>query len=62
VRLLPGVKHGSLEIFEGGQAGQLTRGRFSILFEDQGGDLGTGRTLNGNFLGVAADAGFGLPP
>ena len=62
VRLLPGVKNGSLEISEGGQAGQLTRGRFSILFEDQGGDLGGGRTLNGNFLGVATDAGFGALP
>ncbi len=62
VRLLPPVKHGTLEVAEGGEPGQLTRGRFSILFADEGGDLGNGRTLNGNFLGVATDAGFGELP
>jgi hypothetical protein len=59
VRLLPLVKYGTLEVFEGGAPGELTRGRFSIQFEDHGGDLGAGRTLNGTFLGVATDAGFG---
>ncbi len=62
VRLLPEVKNGTLEVFEGGEPGQLTRGRFSILFQDHGGDLGTSRTLNGSFLAVASDAGFGELP
>jgi hypothetical protein len=59
---LPPVERGTLEIAEGGSPGQETRGRFSILFASSGGDLGYGRTLNGNFLGVAVDAGFGPLP
>jgi hypothetical protein len=63
VRLLPPVKSGSLEVFSGGEPGQVASGRFSILFADQGGDLAAnGRTLNGNFLGLAKDAGFGELP
>ena len=63
VRLLPPVKNGSLELSSGGEPGQVATGRFSILFADEGGDLAAnGRTLNGNFLGVAVDAGFGALP
>jgi hypothetical protein len=62
VRVLPEIKRGDLTITQGGQVGQLTRGSFSMLFEDTGGDIGFGRTLGGTFLGTASDAGFGPLP
>lgn len=61
-RLLPRVKKGDLSIAAGGEAGQVLRGSFSVLFESEGGDLGAGRTLGGTFSGLTADAGFGLLP
>ena len=62
VRQLPAIKRGDLTLDEGGTPGALTRGSFSMLFEDQGGDLGEGRDLTGHFLGTATDAGFGELP
>jgi hypothetical protein len=62
VRVLPHVKRGDITITQGGQVGQVTRGSFSMLFEDTGGDIGFGRTLGGTFLGTASDAGFGPLP
>lgn len=61
VRNLPRVKRGDMIIYEGGNIGEVTRGNFSMLFENEGGDLGQGRTLVGNFGGEAMDAGFGEP-
>lgn len=59
VRVLPRVKRGDLMILEGGEAGGVTRGNFSMLFESEGGDLGFGKTLTGTFLAnVTVDAGF----
>ncbi len=62
VRLLPRVKRGDLALTEGGGVGVLTKGNFSVVFEDTGGDFGAGRSLNGRFLGTAQDAGFGDVP
>lgn len=62
VRRLPPVKKGDLVLSEGGEAWQQTSGNFSMSFEAEGGDLGGGRTLAGQFSGVAVDAGFGLLP
>jgi hypothetical protein len=62
VRLLPKVKRGDLALTEGGGVGVLTKGNFSVVFEDTGGDFGTGRSLSGRFLGTAQDAGFGDIP
>ena len=55
-RALPWVKKGDLVVSAGGEVGDLTRGNFSMSFAD--GDFGGGRTLYGNFSGVAKDAGF----
>jgi hypothetical protein len=57
VRNLPPVKRGDLVISSGGNPGEGTRGNFSMSF-DQGGDLGAGRTLYGNFSSTALDGGF----
>ncbi len=57
VRNLPPVKNGDLTISSGGNPGDGTRGNFSMSF-DQGGDLGAGRTLYGNFSSTALDGGF----
>jgi hypothetical protein len=62
VRDLPPVKQGDLRITRGGQIGQLTEGNFSIRFEQEGGDIGFGRTLNGTFSATTQDAGFGALP
>ncbi len=62
VRVLPEIKRGDMVISSGGHVGELTRGSFSVLFQDQGGDVGFGRTLTGTFLGTATDAGFGELP
>lgn len=61
VRNLPAVKRGDLVLYEGGKIGEQTTGNFSMLFETEGGDLGYGRTLVGNFGGVAMDAGYADP-
>lgn len=58
VRNLPPIKRGDLVITEGGAVGQYTRGNFSMLFEQEGGDVGYGRTLVGSFSGTSIDAGF----
>jgi hypothetical protein len=62
VRTLPAIARGDLVIDEGGHAGELTRGNFSVLFASEGGDLGNGRTLVGSFSQIATDAGFGELP
>ncbi len=62
VRNLPRVTRGDLVITEGGNIGELTAGDFSMLFEQEGGDLGWGRTLYGTFRGEVLDAGFGELP
>jgi hypothetical protein len=62
VRNLPRIKRGELTISEGAGVGVNTRGSFSVVFEDTGGDFGNGRSLSGRFLGLAADAGFGDTP
>lgn len=62
VRMLPRIKKGDLVITEGGGIGQNTKGHFSMLFEQEGGDVGLGRTLFGNFTGAIRDAGFGDLP
>ena len=62
VRLLPRVKKGDLYISTGGEAGGVTSGNFSMLFEATGGDLGNNRTLLGNFTAKTVDAGFGPLP
>jgi hypothetical protein len=62
VRNLPPIKRGDLTITEGGRLGGPISGNFSMLFEDQGGDVGFGRTLYGNFnVEASLDAGFGDP-
>jgi hypothetical protein len=62
VRSLPRVKNGDLVITEGGQIGQPIKGNFSMRFEQEGGDVGFGRTLFGRFSsGESMDAGFGDP-
>lgn len=62
VRSLPRVKNGDLVITEGGQVGQPIKGNFSMLFEQEGGDIGFGRTLFGRFSSAESlDAGFGDP-
>jgi hypothetical protein len=60
LRLLPPVKKGDLVVDRLGQPGQTTSGHFSMSFGD-GGDLGAGRSLSGNFSSVAIDAGFERP-
>ncbi len=69
VRSLPRVRKGDLTITEqtltplpDGGVKERLRGNFSMLFEQEGGDLGFGRTLGGNFLGDVSDAGFGELP
>ncbi len=58
VRIFPPVRKGDLVLASGGNPGEATRGDFSMSFEDEGGDIGQGRTLVGNFAGLARDAGF----
>jgi hypothetical protein len=62
VRNLPRVKKGDLVITSGGAIGEVTKGNFSMLFEQEGGDVGFGRTLTGTFSGMTLDAGFGELP
>lgn len=62
VRNLPPIKNGDLVITQGGGVGQPIKGNFSMLFEQEGGDIGFGRTLYGAFsTGETLDAGFGDP-
>lgn len=62
-RNLPRVRSGDLVITRGGKSGGLTSGSFSMRFEETGGDLGFGRTLNSNFVAnQTRDAGFGPIP
>ena len=56
-RVLPAIKQGDLVLDQGGNPGELTRGNFSAGFF-QGSEYGSGRTLYGNFVGMALDAGF----
>ncbi|MFL5322417.1 MAG: hypothetical protein ACJ790_22350 [Myxococcaceae bacterium] len=56
-RTLPRVKNGDLYFGSGARDGEVTKGSFSMSFEENG-DYGAGRTLSGNFAGVAKDAGF----
>lgn len=62
VRVMPPVVRGDMVIRQGGAPGELTKGDFSVLFANEGGDLGQGRTLYGGFLAEASDAGFGELP
>ncbi|MFZ5468920.1 MAG: hypothetical protein ACOZIN_05720 [Myxococcota bacterium] len=61
-RVFPRVKKGDLVLSSGGNPDELTRGDFSVLFEESGGDIGGGRTLGGSFSAIALDAGFGPLP
>lgn len=56
-RVFPPVKQGELNLTEGGNVGEVTRGEFSLSFEQNGG-YGSGRTLFGTFRAPAQDAGF----
>ncbi|MDP2273548.1 MAG: hypothetical protein Q8K32_22600 [Archangium sp.] len=62
VRSLPRIKNGDIVITEGGNIGEPIKGNFSMLFEQEGGDVGFGRTLFGRFSSKESlDAGFGDP-
>ncbi|MDY7226521.1 hypothetical protein [Hyalangium rubrum] len=60
-RLFAPVDKGNLELDEGGDIGQPTRGDFSMSFQ-RGEGYGAGRSLEGRFSSTAQDAGFGLEP
>ena len=61
-RNMPRIKNGDLIITEGGEIGAPIKGNFSMLFEQEGGDVGFGRTLYGRFASKESiDAGFGDP-
>ncbi|MGV3624736.1 MAG: hypothetical protein ACO1OB_28205 [Archangium sp.] len=62
VRNLPRIQRGDFTITSGGDYGEDTAGNFSVLFEQEGGDVGFGRTLFGTFRGELRDAGFGELP
>ncbi len=62
IRILPKVQKGDFYISSGGETDKAISGDFSMLFETEGGDLGQGRTLTGNFSGIALDGGFGILP
>jgi hypothetical protein len=59
-RLMPALRQGDLVLSQGGNPDELTRGDFSVGFVE-GSEYGAGRTLYGNFLGTALDAGFEPP-
>lgn len=62
-RNLPRIRAGDLVLTRGGKSGGLTSGSFSMRFEETGGDIGFGRTLNSNFVAnQTRDAGFGELP
>ena len=57
LKRFPKVKNGDLHLNEGGNPEELTRGDFSMSFE-QDQQFGSGRTLVGRFTARARDAGF----
>jgi len=61
VRVFPRVHRGDMHISSGGNPDEVTKGNFSMLFENEGGDLGFGRTLTGDFSAMTQDGGFGDP-
>lgn len=63
VRQFPKVKRGDIVISRFGDYDQPSAGDFSMVFENEGGDLGAGRTLTGNFnVSRTFDAGYGELP
>jgi len=58
VRVFANVKDGDLELDEGGVAGTVSQGNFSLSFQD-GSGYGAGRTLEGDFEAETLDGGFG---
>lgn len=68
VRQFPNVKLGDMKLAQLGiglpdGGGTPSRGDFSMLFENSGGDLGQGRTLTGTFsTSRTIDAGYGPLP
>jgi hypothetical protein len=60
-RVFAPVDKGDLELDEGGNPGEETRGNFSMSFK-KGEGYGGGRSLSGNFSAVALDGGFGPEP
>ena len=60
-RVFAPVNKGDLQLDEGGDIDQPTRGNFSLSFQ-QGTDFGAGRSLEGRFTATAMDAGFGPEP
>jgi hypothetical protein len=60
-RVFAPVDKGDLELSEGGEIDQSTRGTFSLSFK-RGEEYGAGRSLEGRFSTTAMDAGFGPEP
>jgi hypothetical protein len=60
-RIFAPVDKGDLELDEGGEVDQPTRGNFSMSFQ-RGEGYGAGRTLEGRFSSLARDAGYGPEP
>lgn len=58
IRVFAPVNRGDMVIEQGGNSFEYTRGHFSMSFVT-GDGYGAGRSLEGNFSAVAADAGFG---
>ncbi|MFP2904457.1 hypothetical protein ACLESD_05255 [Pyxidicoccus sp. 3LFB2] len=55
------VENGDLQLDEGGNPGETTRGDFSMSFQ-KGDGYGAGRSLEGAFKATAVDARFGPEP
>jgi hypothetical protein len=60
-RIFAPVDKGDLELDEGGNVDQPTRGNFSLSFQ-RGEGYGSGRSLEGRFSSLAMDAGYGPEP
>jgi hypothetical protein len=60
-RVFAPVEKGDLELDEGGNPGEETRGNFSMSFR-KGEGYGAGRNLEGTFRATALDASFGPEP
>jgi hypothetical protein len=60
-RVFAPVEKGDLQLDEGGNPGEATRGDFSMSFQ-KGEGFGAGRNLEGTFNAVAEDASFGPEP
>jgi hypothetical protein len=56
--VFPAVSDGDLKLSSGGNPGEQTSGNFSLSFVNSP-NTGGGRTLQGNFSGLAVDAGYG---